>query len=167
MSTTSTGNKKWPRQAWQIARSNNVRHGAWWGATGSREVKHVQQPDAIRLGDHIPDDKILHNKSKGYNSIELQLLVVKRWTKRRLSQQNIIKREWSRNNESDDAFPDNLGYKLWLPCERQSNAVEIDDFIYVQYVTYIGSDEGKTLDHYVWTGENTPNVATAPLVGLR
>jgi hypothetical protein len=29
--------------------------------------------------------------------------------------------------------------------------VDIDDFIYAQCVTYIGSEE-KTLDHDVWTG---------------
>jgi hypothetical protein len=30
--------------------------------------------------------------------------------------------------------------------------VEINDLTYVQCVTYIGSEEGKTLDHDVWTG---------------
>jgi hypothetical protein len=42
-----------------------------------------------------------------------------------------------------------------LPCERESNAAEIDDFTYAQCVTYIGSEVGKTLDHDVWTGGET------------
>jgi hypothetical protein len=33
--------------------------------------------------------------------------------------------------------------------------VEIQDFIYAQCVTYIGSEEGKTLYHDVWTGGKT------------
>jgi hypothetical protein len=42
---------------------------------------------------------------------------------------------------------------------------KINDLIYAQYVTYIGSEEGKMLDHDVWTGEkNPPRVAVAPLV---
>jgi hypothetical protein len=32
------------------------------------------------------------------------------------------------------------------------NAAEINDLIYAHCVTYIGSEEGKTLDHDVWTG---------------
>jgi hypothetical protein len=33
--------------------------------------------------------------------------------------------------------------------------MEINDLIYAQYVTYVGSEEGKTLDHDVWTGGKT------------
>jgi hypothetical protein len=32
------------------------------------------------------------------------------------------------------------------------NAAEINDVIYAQCVTYIGSENGKTVDHDVWTG---------------
>jgi hypothetical protein len=40
-------------------------------------------------------------------------------------------------------------------CWRGSNAMEINDLIYAQCVTYIGSEEGKTLDHNMWTGGKT------------
>jgi hypothetical protein len=33
--------------------------------------------------------------------------------------------------------------------------VEINDLIYTQCVTYIVSEEGKTLNHDVWTGGKT------------
>jgi hypothetical protein len=35
-------------------------------------------------------------------------------------------------------------------------ATEIIDLIYAQCVTYIASEEGKTLDHDVWTGGKNP-----------
>jgi hypothetical protein len=33
--------------------------------------------------------------------------------------------------------------------------VETNDFIYAQCVIYIGSEEGKIIDHDVWTGGET------------
>jgi hypothetical protein len=33
--------------------------------------------------------------------------------------------------------------------------VEINNLIYAQCVTYIDSEEGKTLDHDMWTGRKT------------
>jgi hypothetical protein len=45
------------------------------------------------------------------------------------------------------------------------NAAKINNLIYAQCVTYIRSEEGKTLNHDVWTGGNPPRVAAVPLVG--
>jgi hypothetical protein len=46
------------------------------------------------------------------------------------------------------------------------NATKISDLIYAQCVTYIESEEEKTLDHNVWTeGKNPPRMVTASLIG--
>jgi hypothetical protein len=52
-------------------------------------------------------------------------------------------------------FPSLAGFVTPGNCERESNGAEIDKIIYAQCVTYIGSEEGKILDHDVWTRGKT------------